>query len=88
MPEFKGLVKRFGALPNDSNIYWIPFKQHSNLGRSESWTPLTHLSHSVYPVTSSMYLKSSYLVVFVIYRKAYTIFDDQIIGFIFLINTF
>ena len=46
MPEFEGLVKRFGALPNDSDIYWIPFNQHSNLGRSEIRTPLTHLSHS------------------------------------------
>ena len=46
MPEFEGLVKRFGALPNDSNIYWIPFKQLSNLGRSEARTILTHLSHS------------------------------------------
>ena len=49
MPEFEGLVKRFGALPNDSDHdsdkYWIPFKQHSNLGRSEIRTPLTHLSH-------------------------------------------
>ena len=46
MPEIKGLVKRFGALPNDSNIYWRPFKQHANLGRSKIRTPLTHLSHS------------------------------------------
>ena len=45
MPEFGGLVKRFGTLPNDSDIYWIPLKQHSNLGRSEIRTPLTHLSH-------------------------------------------
>ena len=47
MPKSEGLVKRFGALLNDANIYWIPFNQHANLGRSKTRTPLTHLSHNV-----------------------------------------
>ena len=49
MLKFEGLVKWFGALPNDSIILWIPFKKHSNLGKSENWTPLTHLFNSITP---------------------------------------
>ena len=61
MPEFEGWVKRFGALPNDSNIYWIPFKQHINLGRSETRTPLTHSSHSGKAYIISAILRSTFI---------------------------